>query len=57
MHAASTRRKVTQEQLQGLAALRAELDRIDDEILDLIERRLAALTTFEAIDGGRVEFR
>jgi 3-deoxy-7-phosphoheptulonate synthase len=33
---------VTQEQLQGLAALRAELDRIDDEILDLIERRLAA---------------
>ena len=42
MHAASTRRKVTQEQLQGLAALRAELDRIDDEILDLIERRLAA---------------
>ncbi len=33
---------MTQEQLQGLAALRAELDRIDDEILDLIERRLAA---------------
>jgi chorismate mutase len=33
---------VTQEQYQGLAALRAELDRIDDEILDLIERRLAA---------------
>ena len=42
MHAASTRRKVTQEQSKGLAALRAELDRIDDEILDLIERRLAA---------------
>ena len=33
---------MTQEQLQGLAALRAELDRIDDQILDLIERRLAA---------------
>ena len=33
---------MTKEQLQGLAALRAELDRIDDEILDLIERRLAA---------------
>jgi 3-deoxy-7-phosphoheptulonate synthase len=33
---------VTKEQLQGLAALRAELDRIDDQILDLIERRLAA---------------
>src|SRR6266700_1895440 len=36
------RRTVTKEQLQGLAALRAELDRIDDEILGLIERRLAA---------------
>src|SRR5438067_3235670 len=36
------RRTVTKEQLQGLAALRAELDRIDDQILDLIERRLAA---------------
>ena len=33
---------MTKEQLQGLAALRAELDRIDDQILDLIERRLAA---------------
>jgi 3-deoxy-7-phosphoheptulonate synthase len=33
---------VTKEQLQGLATLRAELDRIDDQILDLIERRLAA---------------
>jgi 3-deoxy-7-phosphoheptulonate synthase len=33
---------VTKEQLQGLAALRAELDRIDDQILDLVERRLAA---------------
>lgn len=32
---------MTHEQLQGLAALRAELDHIDDEILDLIERRLA----------------
>jgi len=31
---------MTQEQLQGLAALRAELDRIDDDVLDLIERRL-----------------
>lgn len=30
------------EQLQDLAELRAELDRIDDEILDLIERRLEA---------------
>src|SRR5438105_7450255 len=35
------RRTVTKEQLQGLAALRAELDRIDDQILDLIDRRLA----------------
>jgi len=33
---------VTKEQLQGLATLRAELDRIDDQILALIERRLAA---------------
>jgi 3-deoxy-7-phosphoheptulonate synthase len=33
---------VTKEQLQGLGALRAELDRIDDQILDLVERRLAA---------------
>ena len=33
---------MTKEQLQGLAALRAELDGIDDQILDLIERRLAA---------------
>jgi 3-deoxy-7-phosphoheptulonate synthase len=32
---------VTKEQLLGLAALRAELDRIDDQILDLIDRRLA----------------
>jgi 3-deoxy-7-phosphoheptulonate synthase len=33
---------VTKEQLEGLAKLRAELDHIDDQILDLIERRLAA---------------
>jgi hypothetical protein len=26
-------------------------------VLRDLERRLAALTTFEAIDGGRVEFR
>jgi 3-deoxy-7-phosphoheptulonate synthase len=32
---------VTKEQLLGLAALRAELDRIDDQILDLIDHRLA----------------
>jgi 3-deoxy-7-phosphoheptulonate synthase len=32
---------MTQEQLQSLGALRAELDRIDDEIIDLIDRRLA----------------
>jgi 3-deoxy-7-phosphoheptulonate synthase len=32
---------MTQEQIQGLAALRAGLDKIDDQILDLIERRLA----------------
>ena len=31
---------MTQEQLQGLAKLRATLDCIDNEILDLIERRL-----------------
>ena len=33
---------MTQEQLQDLAQLRGELDRIDDQILDLIERRLSA---------------
>ncbi|GAA4757154.1 hypothetical protein GCM10023264_26350 [Sphingomonas daechungensis] len=33
---------MTQEQLQDLAALRGNLDRIDDQILDLIEQRLAA---------------
>lgn len=32
---------MTQNQAQSLGALRAELDRIDDQILDLIERRLA----------------
>jgi 3-deoxy-7-phosphoheptulonate synthase len=32
---------VTHEQLQGLGALRAEIDRIDDDILELVERRLA----------------
>ena len=32
---------MTQEQLQGLATLRATLDCIDNEILELIERRLA----------------
>jgi 3-deoxy-7-phosphoheptulonate synthase len=32
---------VTQEQSQALALLRVQLDRIDDDILDLIERRLA----------------
>jgi len=47
---------VTQEQLHGLAALRAELDRIDDQILDLIERRLAASADIAAAkeaDGDR----
>ena len=34
--------KLTKQQLQRLDALRAELDRIDDEILGLIEQRLAA---------------
>src|SRR5437773_12312246 len=43
------RRTVTKEQLQGLAALRAELDRIDDQILDLIERRLAASAEIAAL--------
>ena len=33
---------MTQKELQGLAELRAELDSIDDQILDLIDRRLAA---------------
>ena len=33
---------MTQKQSQGLAELRAELDAIDDQILDLIDRRLAA---------------
>src|SRR5687767_9624219 len=33
---------------QGLGALRAELDRIDDEILQLIERRLAVSTDVAA---------
>lgn len=32
---------MTQEQLQGLAALRAELDQIDNDLLELIEQRLA----------------
>ena len=32
---------MTQEQLQDLAQLRGQLDRIDDQILDLIEERLA----------------
>lgn len=39
---------MTKKQLQGLAALRAEIDRIDDQILDLIERRLAASTEIAA---------
>ena len=33
---------MTKQQLQRLDALRAKLDRIDDEILHLIEQRLAA---------------
>lgn len=40
---------MTKEQLLGLAALRSELDRIDDEILDLIERRLAASAAIAAL--------
>ena len=39
---------MTHEKLQGLAALRAELDRIDDEILDLVEQRLAAAADIAA---------
>lgn len=33
---------MTKDQLRGLAALRANLDQIDDQILDLIERRFTA---------------
>ena len=36
------------EELQGLARLRVEIDRIDDQILDLIEERLAASTDIAA---------
>jgi 3-deoxy-7-phosphoheptulonate synthase len=39
---------VTEKSSQGLAELRAELDRIDDQILDLIERRLAASSEIAA---------
>jgi 3-deoxy-7-phosphoheptulonate synthase len=39
---------VQQDIKQGLGALRAELDRIDDEILELIERRLAVSTDVAA---------
>ena len=47
---------MTEEQLRGLAALRAELDRIDDEILGLIERRLAVsaeIATIKDAEGDR----
>ena len=47
---------MTQEQLQGLGALRAELDRIDDDILSLIERRLAvsgAIARMKEEEGDR----
>ncbi|HEV8406871.1 MAG TPA: 3-deoxy-7-phosphoheptulonate synthase [Sphingomicrobium sp.] len=40
---------MTTGQLHGLAALRAELDQIDDQILDLIERRLAASSEIAAL--------
>lgn len=40
---------MTKEQLRGLAALRAELDGIDDQILDLVERRLAASDDIAAL--------
>jgi len=45
---ASQRRKVQQDKNEGLGALRAELDRIDDEILALIERRLSVSTDVAA---------
>ena len=44
------------QQSEGLGALRAELDRIDDDILALIERRLAVSTAVaerKQADGGR----
>jgi 3-deoxy-7-phosphoheptulonate synthase len=37
------------DQMRGLAVLRARLDRIDDQILDLIERRLAASEEIAAL--------
>lgn len=46
---------MTTEQLRQLSALRAELDRIDDELLALIERRLAFSASIEAVktaEGG-----
>ena len=40
---------MTKDQLQGLAALRIELDCIDDQILDLVEQRLAASADIAAV--------
>jgi 3-deoxy-7-phosphoheptulonate synthase len=40
---------VTNRQLQGLAALRAKLDQIDDQVLDLIEMRLSASADIAAL--------
>jgi 3-deoxy-7-phosphoheptulonate synthase len=44
---------VTKEQMKGLARLRAELDQIDDKILALIERRLAASADIAAAKDAR----
>ena len=46
---------MTDEQLRGLAASRAELDRIDDNILELIERRLAISAEIATIKDSEGE--
>ena len=48
---------MTQDQNQALAARRAELDRIDDQILDLIERRLGASAVIAAIKASTGDHR
>ena len=43
---------MTKKQLEGLHDLRAELDRIDDKILDLVERRLMASIEIGAVKNA-----
>ena len=46
---------MTQEPLQGLAALRTKLDRIDDQILDLIEQRLSATADIAKVKDAQTD--